>query len=48
MEENNQPGLGLIKFLLVVIAIGIGYLCFAQFQKTQSFDSAICKYGTTR
>lgn len=39
MEENNQPGLGLIKFLLVVIAIGIGYLCFAQFQGTQSFDS---------
>ena len=39
MEENNHPGLGLIKFLLVVIAIGIGYLCFAQFQGTQSFDS---------
>ena len=39
MEENNQPGLGFIKFLLVVIAVGIGYLCFAQFQGTQSFDS---------
>lgn len=39
MEENNQPGLGFIKFLLIVIAIGIGYLCFAQFQGTQSFDS---------
>ena len=39
MEGNNQPELGFIKFLLVVIAVGIGYLCFAQFQGTQSFDS---------
>ncbi len=39
MEENSKPSLGFIKFVLIVIAVGVVYLCFTQFQGTQSFDS---------
>ena len=39
MEENNREPSSFIKFLLLVIAIGICYLCFVQFQETKSFDS---------
>lgn len=38
-ERNNPPSLGLIKFLLIVIAIGICYLCYVEFQGSQSIDA---------